>query len=173
MRMSELAERSGVSVATIKYYLREGLLPAGESTAATQASYDDSHLERLRLIRVLREIGQVPVAAVRSVLEAVDDPKAPLPEVIGLAHHALARCGGDVGGLAADGRGQVAQHGVVHRLHQGPLHGRLVEQARHHDEVARDPDGVLLAQGPQFVMHRAVELFAGDPLGDARLGQTR
>src|SRR2546430_1153453 len=29
MRMGELSRRSGVSVPTIKYYLREGLLPAG------------------------------------------------------------------------------------------------------------------------------------------------
>lgn len=87
--MSELAGRSGVPVATIKYYLREGLLPAGTATGATQAVYDDAHLERLRLIRVLRDIGQVPVAAVGAVLAAVDDPTAPLPDVIALAHHAL------------------------------------------------------------------------------------
>lgn len=89
MRISELAERSSVPVATIKYYLREGLLHAGAATSATQASYDDSHLERLRLIRVLREIGQVPVAAVGAVLAAVDDPRTPLPDAIALAHHAL------------------------------------------------------------------------------------
>ena len=89
MRMSELAARSGVPVATIKYYLREGLLPAGRATGATQAVYDESHVERLRLIRVLREIGQVPVASVAAVLHAVDDPASPLPEVIALAHHAL------------------------------------------------------------------------------------
>lgn len=89
MRVSELAERSGVPVATIKYYLREGLLPAGAATSATQATYDEAHVERLRLIRVLREIGGVPVAAVGAVLAAVDDPTQPLPDVIALAHHAL------------------------------------------------------------------------------------
>jgi DNA-binding transcriptional MerR regulator len=89
MRISELAERSGVPVATIKYYLREGLLPAGAARGATQADYDESHIERLRLIRVLREIGQVPVAAIGAVLAAVDAPKAELPEALALAHHAL------------------------------------------------------------------------------------
>lgn len=87
--MSELAHRSGVPVATIKYYLREGLLPPGTATSATQAVYSDAHLERLRLIRVLREVGQVPVAAVGAVLAAVDDPGLALPDVLGLAHHAL------------------------------------------------------------------------------------
>lgn len=89
MRMSELARRSAVPVPTIKYYLREGLLPAGTPTSATQASYGEAHLARLRLIRVLREIGQVPVAAVGAVLAAIDDPDLPLPDVLGIAHHAL------------------------------------------------------------------------------------
>lgn len=89
MRMSELARRSAVPVPTIKYYLREGLLPAGTATSATQASYGEAHLARLRLIRVLREIGQVPVAAVGAVLAAIDDPDLPLPDVLAFAHHAL------------------------------------------------------------------------------------
>jgi len=50
-----------VSTATIKYYLREGLLRPGEAVGATQASYDEGHVERLRLIRVLREVGDIPV----------------------------------------------------------------------------------------------------------------
>lgn len=87
--MSELAERSGVPVATVKYYLREGLVHPGVNTSATQATYDDSHVERLRLIRVLREIGQVPVAAVGAVLNAVDDPSLPLEDVIAIAHRSL------------------------------------------------------------------------------------
>nr|MDT0525976.1 MerR family DNA-binding transcriptional regulator [Streptomyces sp. DSM 41633] len=37
MRLAELSERSGVPTATIKYYLREGLLPAGRRISATQA----------------------------------------------------------------------------------------------------------------------------------------
>ena len=41
MRISELSARTGVPVATIKYYLREGLLPEGERTAPTQATYAD------------------------------------------------------------------------------------------------------------------------------------
>ncbi len=46
MRISELSRRSGVSIPTIKYYLRDGLLPAGRATAANQADYDEDHLRR-------------------------------------------------------------------------------------------------------------------------------
>jgi DNA-binding transcriptional MerR regulator len=73
MRLAELSERSGVSTATIKYYLREGLLRPGRRISTTQADYDDSHLRRLRLVRALIQIGRVPVATTRQVLGHVDD----------------------------------------------------------------------------------------------------
>jgi DNA-binding transcriptional MerR regulator len=73
MRLSELSERSGVSTATIKYYLREGLLPPGRQVNATTADYDEGHLRRLRLVRALIQVGRVPVAAAREVLGHVDD----------------------------------------------------------------------------------------------------
>lgn len=89
MRISELSRSSGVPVATIKYYLREGLLPKGEATAATQARYDETHLRRLRLIRALVEVGEVPLAAIHKVLKAVDDPDLELHDMLGVAHYAI------------------------------------------------------------------------------------
>jgi DNA-binding transcriptional MerR regulator len=73
MRLAELSERSGVSTATIKYYLREGLLSPGRQVNATTAEYDEGHLRRLRLVRALIQVGRVPVATAREVLGHVDD----------------------------------------------------------------------------------------------------
>ncbi|MFG2874730.1 MerR family transcriptional regulator [Streptomyces sp. NPDC048337] len=73
MRLAELSERSGVSLATIKYYLREGLLRPGRRVSATTADYDEGHLRRLRLVRAMIQVGKVPVATVREVLRHVDD----------------------------------------------------------------------------------------------------
>ncbi len=70
MRMAELSRLSGVSRETIHYYLREGLLPAAEKSGKTVSYYDDSHLERLRLIRHLRDEKYLPVAVIRSILRA-------------------------------------------------------------------------------------------------------
>jgi DNA-binding transcriptional MerR regulator len=70
MRMAELARRSGIARETIHYYLREGLLPPPERKGKTSAFYDDSHLERLRLIRRLRDEKYLPVAVIRSMFEA-------------------------------------------------------------------------------------------------------
>ncbi|ROR89548.1 MerR family transcriptional regulator [Nocardioides aurantiacus] len=89
MRISELAEASGVSLPTLKYYLREGLLMPGVATARTRAEYDEAHLERLRLVRALVESGGLGIAAVRAVIAALDDPPASPHELLGVAHHAL------------------------------------------------------------------------------------
>lgn len=87
--MSELSERSGVPVATVKYYLREGLLPAGEAVGATRAVYDESHVRRLRLIRALVDIAGLGLDRVRDVLDAVDDDATDLMTAIGAAHMQL------------------------------------------------------------------------------------
>lgn len=89
MRISELSRAAGVSIPTIKFYLREGLLPPGRPTAPNQADYSEEHLRRLRLIRSLTEVGALTLRQVRSVLEAVDDEDRPLHELLGVAHHAL------------------------------------------------------------------------------------
>ncbi|MEU2227703.1 MULTISPECIES: MerR family transcriptional regulator [unclassified Streptomyces] len=73
MRLAELSGRSGVSTATIKYYLREGLLPPGRQVNTTTAEYDEEHLRRLRLVRAMIQVGRLPVATVREVLGHVDD----------------------------------------------------------------------------------------------------
>jgi DNA-binding transcriptional MerR regulator len=90
MQMSELSRESGVPVATVKYYLREGLLPPGEATSATRATYGEDHLRRLRLIRALVEVGRLRLETVRAILGAVDDGSADLHHTVGAAHTALA-----------------------------------------------------------------------------------
>ncbi len=70
MRMAELAARSGVARETIHFYLREGLLPRPEKGGRTVAYYTEEHLDRLRLIRRLREEKYLPIAVIRRLLES-------------------------------------------------------------------------------------------------------
>ena len=83
MRLAELSSRSGLTTATIKYYLRLGLLAPGETQSATWASYDEAHLRRLALIRALTDVGGLSLDAVRAVLATVDDPATPPHEARG------------------------------------------------------------------------------------------
>ncbi|CAL9279297.1 hypothetical protein SUDANB148_00159 [Streptomyces sp. SudanB148_2056] len=89
MRISELSRRSGVSIPTIKYYLRDGLLPAGRPTAANQAEYDEEHVRRLRLIRSLIGVRGLSVSATKDVLAAVDEQQGDVHLLLGLVLGAL------------------------------------------------------------------------------------
>jgi len=75
LKMSELAERSGVSAGTIRYYLREGLLGEGEEivrTSRNMAYYPPEYVERIVLIKRLQEKRYMPLRVIKGTLE--DDP---------------------------------------------------------------------------------------------------
>lgn len=91
MRLSELSKAAGVSVATVKYYLREGLLPAGAPVTATSSTYDERHVERLRLIRALVKGAGLPLAQVRRVVQTLDNPPDTWHDLLGTAQGVL--CG--------------------------------------------------------------------------------
>ena len=85
MRISALADAAGLPVATVKFYLREGLLHSGAATSATQASYDEGHLRRLRLVRALIGSVGLSVQQTRAVLDLVDHPGDDLYATLGRA----------------------------------------------------------------------------------------
>jgi DNA-binding transcriptional MerR regulator len=73
LRMGELAEASGVPAATIKHYLREGLLPEPVRTSRNMAYYPAEFVERIKLIKQLQEERFMPLRVIRSVLD--EDPE--------------------------------------------------------------------------------------------------
>ncbi|MEQ7123763.1 MerR family transcriptional regulator [Actinopolymorpha sp. B11F2] len=97
--MAELSRMTGVPVPTIKYYLRERLLPAGELSPPNQAQYDETHVRRLALIRSLIDVGGLSVADVRNVLNVIDAPGTSMHDALGATMYALtpARSGDDSG----------------------------------------------------------------------------
>lgn len=99
MRISALAAAANLPVATVKYYLREGLLHPGVATSATQAIYDEDHVRRLRLVRALLGSVGLTVQQARSVLALVDEPGADLyatlGKAVGVLPPAAAAPGGD------------------------------------------------------------------------------
>jgi DNA-binding transcriptional MerR regulator len=76
LKMSELAERSGVSAGTIKHYLREGLLGSEEQvvrTSRNMAYYPPEFVDRIQLIKRLQEERFMPLRVIRDVI--ADDPE--------------------------------------------------------------------------------------------------
>ncbi|SMG43395.1 MerR family transcriptional regulator [Agreia pratensis] len=91
MLISQVSQLSGTPAATIKYYVRSGLLPAGTRSGENRTSYDESHVERLRLIRAMLEVGKLSVSSATAVLAALDDTSKPIAETFEVAQNALAR----------------------------------------------------------------------------------
>jgi DNA-binding transcriptional MerR regulator len=69
LKMSQLAEASGVSAGTIKHYLREGLLPEPVRTSRNMAYYPPEFVDRIRTIKRLQEERFMPLRAIKRVLD--------------------------------------------------------------------------------------------------------
>ena len=90
MQVSELVSTTGVPLATVKYYLREGLLPAGRRITARSSEYGAEHVRRLALLRILRDVGAIPVQRLRELVEAVETPRLSVHEMFARASDAIA-----------------------------------------------------------------------------------
>jgi DNA-binding transcriptional MerR regulator len=83
LKMSELADASGVSAGTIKHYLREGLLGDEDGivrTSRNMAWYPPEYVERIRLIKRLQEERFLPLRLIKELL-AERPPRTPRDEV--------------------------------------------------------------------------------------------
>ena len=68
MKVSELAQRSGVPATTVRFYEREGLLPARRSATGYRL-YEDIDVERLAFINTAKGLG-LPLSEVKLLLES-------------------------------------------------------------------------------------------------------
>ena len=80
MRIGELAQASGTPIETIRFYEREGLLPAAPRTEGNYRIYTPEHAERLGFIRQCRNL-DMTLDEVRMLLKFKDDPMADCGEV--------------------------------------------------------------------------------------------
>jgi DNA-binding transcriptional MerR regulator len=154
MKIAALSSATGASVATLKYYLREGLLHPGVATAVNQADYDDSHVRRVRLVRTLVELGHLSIAEVAAVIAAVDDEGVPIHEAFGITQDAM------VPDRPRDDERHAQARAIVDRLvARHDLHVRP-------DAEARDMLADALVHMSEFGM---VDLAAASPEGGGPL----
>jgi DNA-binding transcriptional MerR regulator len=123
LKMSELAERSGVSAGTIKHYLREGLLgDDGEirRTSRNMAWYPPEFVERIRLIKRLQEERFMPLRVIGQLLR--EEPER-LEALIELEDRIVERAAATAGERGRTSRRAVEQaydvpRNVLERLEQ-------------------------------------------------------
>jgi len=67
--ISELAERAGVSIRTIRFYISEGLLPAPQAHGRYSV-YDEEYLTRIELIKLLKN-AYLPLKEIKRMVESL------------------------------------------------------------------------------------------------------
>jgi len=80
IKIGELAEHTETTVETIRYYEKEGLLPAPSRSAGNYRLYGDDHIERLRFIRHCRTL-DMALSEIRTLLQYRDIPTEDCGEV--------------------------------------------------------------------------------------------
>lgn len=190
--MAELSERSGVPAPTIRFYLRERLVPQGLLTSPNQAVYDESHVRRLRLVRALLDIGGLTVEAARGVIAAIEAKSGNDFAVLGQVQYGLTPRSRDTGHDAAaeadvdaiidrqgwrvrddnPARASLAQAVTTLRAIGRPeLLDAIDDYARAADSLARrEVDDVLAIDDAEA---QAEAVIAGVVLGDALLSALR
>lgn len=88
LSIGDIAERTGTTVETIRYYEKVGLLPRVERTSGNQRAYTQAHADRLAFIRHSREFG-FPLEAVRTLLSLADTPGCPCDQADAIAREHL------------------------------------------------------------------------------------
>ena len=146
MRISELSEATGISVATIKYYQRERLLPAADKRAARLAEYDERHVRRLQLIKLLREVGDIPIDGLKRLVAASEHTDVAIHGVFAAAADALAPAPPPAGQLRPVTRALadqvIAEAGWTYVLPDSPDRENLaatLELIASYDTHPRDP----------------------------------
>jgi DNA-binding transcriptional MerR regulator len=70
LRIGELAERTGVTPRTIRYYEEIGLLARGERRKGSHRSYDEADVERVLELTRLRDLLNLSLDEVKQLVEA-------------------------------------------------------------------------------------------------------
>jgi DNA-binding transcriptional MerR regulator len=100
LKIGDLAERTGTTAPTIRYYEEIGLLPRADRQDGGQRRYSEEDIKRLTLIRRRRDFG-LPIEQVRSLVTLVEDPGRNCLEARGLARDHLMALRAKLGELKA------------------------------------------------------------------------
>jgi MerR family transcriptional regulator, Zn(II)-responsive regulator of zntA len=111
MRIGQLAEATGVSRDTIRYYEKIGLLPSPRRRESGYREYPDEAGNRIRVIRNAVQLG-FPLKDIARVLNVRDAGGAPCRQVRDYAHGLIGAIDQQIAQLKADKR---AMLGMIRR----------------------------------------------------------
>lgn len=98
--IGDLARQTGTKVETIRWYERDGIMPAPLRSSGGHRVYTPAHRDRLAFIRHARELG-FPLDDVRRLLRLADDPERPCGQADAIARSHLEVVRGRIARLQA------------------------------------------------------------------------
>ena len=114
MKMKELETLSGVGRETIRFYIREGLLPEPERPKPNVAIYCEEHIRRLEVIRTLQRERFLPLGVIKRLLyEAGGRALDTVPGLFGLEFMLAARLGAETARAPVDAERLAAETGIA------------------------------------------------------------
>jgi DNA-binding transcriptional MerR regulator len=164
LQISELAEKAGVSVRTVRYYLDQGLLPPSENRGR-YAVFGEQHLKRLELIRRLKAL-HLPLEEIKQLLDSASDkeiqqrleavsPSSPQKNELGrplFSQQAeLSR------GEKEDSPKDPQQPQAPHRLRVQPVRQDLTDKLSEDEDPADQPAYLRASENRRIVLKRSAE----------------
>jgi DNA-binding transcriptional MerR regulator len=95
MQIGKLAKTAGVSVQTVRFYERQGLLPDPGRTDSGYRRYTDAQVRQLRFIRQAKALG-FSLEEIREILRTRGRGQCPCGKVISLAERHLQNVEGQI-----------------------------------------------------------------------------
>ena len=130
MRIGELAKATGTKAETIRYYEREGILPAADRTDSNYRDYSDNHLAALTFVRRARQLG-FSMAQVRELLALSNHEDNPCQDVDRLVQLQLTEVERKIADLMAlrDELGQMLRSCQADKIGECQIIGSLGRQS--------------------------------------------
>ena len=69
LKISQLAQKAGVSTPTVKHYVREGLIPRPVKTSRNMAYYSEADIHRIRLVKKLQKEKFLPLEVIKRLMD--------------------------------------------------------------------------------------------------------
>ena len=146
MKIGELAKLTDAQVETIRYYEREGLLPAPARSDGNYRLYTQAHVERLTFIRNCRSL-DMTLEEIRSLLNLRDSPQDQCVSVNALIDEHIQHVNDRIASLQAlqtqlldlrerCGEGSPDHCGILDRLE---VSGSVATADVEHSHVGRSP----------------------------------
>lgn len=99
LRVSEVAERAGVSPDAVRFYEKEGLVPPPPRSPAGYRQYDDSTPERIRFVKGAQGMG-LKLAEIKELLDVQDRGACPCGHTRTLLERRLAEIDAEIARLS-------------------------------------------------------------------------